>query len=137
MVRAPLRRVRQTAAALVDAGAGLVAGHSAHVFHGVSGRVLFDLGDFIDDYAVDPGLRNDLGLLFLVEISESGPGLLHAVPIALDYCHTRLARFDEATWIRDRFTTACSELGTTVEHHEGRMVVDLRRGTTSGIIDDG
>jgi len=33
----------------------------AHVFQGVAGRVLYDLGDFIDDYAVDRRLRNDLG----------------------------------------------------------------------------
>ena len=45
------------------AGATLVAGHSAHVFHGVADRVIYDLGDFIDDYATDPALRNDLGLL--------------------------------------------------------------------------
>jgi poly-gamma-glutamate synthesis protein (capsule biosynthesis protein) len=54
--------VRTAAEALVAAGATLVAGHSAHIFHGVAGRVLFDLGDFLDNYAVDPELRNDLGL---------------------------------------------------------------------------
>ena len=32
------------------AGASLVVGHSAHVFHGIADRVLFDLGDFVDDY---------------------------------------------------------------------------------------
>jgi poly-gamma-glutamate synthesis protein (capsule biosynthesis protein) len=137
MVREPLRRVRRAAAALVDAGASLVAGHSAHVFHGVAGRVLFDLGDFIDDYAVDPALRNDLGLVFLVEISQGGPGRLQAVPIALDYCHTRLARPVEATWVRDRFTAACSALGTTVEHHDDRIVVDLGTRTSSGRTDTG
>lgn len=31
-----------------DAGATLVAGHSAHVFHGVGDRVL--LGDVIDEF---------------------------------------------------------------------------------------
>jgi len=45
------------------AGATLVAGHSAHVFHGIADRVLYDLGDFVDDSAADPYLRNDLGLL--------------------------------------------------------------------------
>jgi len=63
MVPAPLPHVRRAAGALRAAGATLVAGHSAHVFHGVGDHVLYDLGDFIDDYAVDPELRNDLGLL--------------------------------------------------------------------------
>jgi poly-gamma-glutamate synthesis protein (capsule biosynthesis protein) len=33
----------------------LIAGHSAHVFHGVEGNVLFDLGDFLQTY---PGERD-------------------------------------------------------------------------------
>ncbi|HEV3498246.1 MAG TPA: CapA family protein, partial [Actinomycetes bacterium] len=52
MTTAPVGHVRRAAAALVDAGATLVAGHSAHVPHGVAGRVLYDLGDFLDDYRV-------------------------------------------------------------------------------------
>ena len=50
----PLPYVREAAAALLDRGATLVAGHSAHVFQGVAQRVLYDLGDFLDDYRVDP-----------------------------------------------------------------------------------
>src|SRR4029453_5310211 len=73
MVRSPVPHVRRAARALVGAGAALVAGHSAHVFHGIQGRVLFDLGGFIDDYAVDPVLRNDLGLLWLVTLDARGP----------------------------------------------------------------
>jgi poly-gamma-glutamate synthesis protein (capsule biosynthesis protein) len=39
------------AAASLRTGATLVAGHSAHVFHGVEANVLYDLGDFVDDYS--------------------------------------------------------------------------------------
>src|SRR5436309_11810710 len=60
---------RSLASELVDAGADLVAGHSAHLFHGVErvgdGIVAYDLGDALDDYAIDARLRNDLGLLAL------------------------------------------------------------------------
>lgn len=73
MVPAPLPYVRRAATALRDAGATLVAGHSAHVFHGVQPGILYDLGDLIDVYAVNPALRNDLGLLFLVTIDRQGP----------------------------------------------------------------
>src|SRR5215218_10090433 len=69
----PVPHVRRAAAALEAAGATLVAGHSAHVPHGPSGRVLFDLGDFVDDYAVDSLLRNDLGLLWLITLDAGGP----------------------------------------------------------------
>src|SRR5437667_84543 len=96
----PLPYVREAAAALLDGGATLVAGHSAHVFQGVAQRVLYDLGDFLDDYRVDPRLRNDLGLLFLVDL----PGdRMEAVPLKLEFTRTRLADGDDAAWIRRRF----------------------------------
>ena len=79
MTSAPVGHVRRAATALVGAGATLVAGHSAHVPHGVAGPVLYDLGDF-DDYRVDPRLRNDLGLLFLVTLDGRGPVRLEALP---------------------------------------------------------
>jgi hypothetical protein len=114
---------RAAARRLCDAGPALVAGTSAHVFHGVEGRVLYDLGDFIDDYAVDPSLRNDHGLLFLVELEPDGPRRVEAVPIRLEYAHTRLARGDEADWIRRRFRKACWALGTEAREENGHLVV--------------
>jgi poly-gamma-glutamate capsule biosynthesis protein CapA/YwtB (metallophosphatase superfamily) len=123
MAAAPRRYVRKAAAALVDGGATLVAGHSAHVFQGVAGRVLYDLGDFLDDYAVDPALRNDLGLLFLVTLDERGPHRIEAVPLKLDYCYTRLATREEAAWIAHRFRTACAAFGTEVSDEDGRLVI--------------
>jgi poly-gamma-glutamate capsule biosynthesis protein CapA/YwtB (metallophosphatase superfamily) len=125
MRAAPLPTVRAAAGALVAAGATLVAGHSAHVFQGVSGRVLYDLGDFVDDYAVDRTLRNDLGLLWLVTIDADGPRRLEALPLTLDYCYTRAATGDDAAWIARRFRELCARLGTDVRHEGDRMVVDL------------
>jgi poly-gamma-glutamate synthesis protein (capsule biosynthesis protein) len=119
----PVPHVRAAAPLLVDAGATLVAGHSAHLFHGVEGRTLYDLGDFLDDYAVGP-LRNDLGLLWLVEVGPGGPRRLEALPLALDYCHTRPATGEDAAWIRRRFRDTCDRLGTRVAPAEGRLVVE-------------
>ena len=121
----PAPYIKEAARALTDAGATLVAGHSAHVVHGAADRVLYDLGDFVDDYRVDRRLRNDLGLLFLVELDADGPRTLEAVPLKLDFCHTRLATGDDATWIARRFTEACAELGTEVTEQEGRLVAAL------------
>jgi hypothetical protein len=91
--------------------------------HGVAGPVLYDLGDFLDDYRVDPRLRNDLGLLFLVTLDAGGPVRLEALPLKLEFCHTRLAAGDDAAWMRRRFRTACTTLGTTVENTADRLVV--------------
>jgi poly-gamma-glutamate capsule biosynthesis protein CapA/YwtB (metallophosphatase superfamily) len=123
MTPEPRPYVREAAAALLDAGATLVAGHSAHVFQGIAGRVLYDLGDFLDDYAVDAALRNDLGLLFLVTLDERGPHLIEAVTLKLEYCYTRLATADEAAWIAHRFRTACAALGTEAVQEGDRLVV--------------
>jgi poly-gamma-glutamate capsule biosynthesis protein CapA/YwtB (metallophosphatase superfamily) len=115
MTAAPIARVRRAAAALVAAGATFVAGHSAHVFHGAAPPVLFDMGDFLDDYAVDPLLRNDLGLLWLVELDREGPRRIRMLPLALDDCFTRAASAAETDWILHRLETLCAPFGTAVE----------------------
>jgi poly-gamma-glutamate synthesis protein (capsule biosynthesis protein) len=124
MTPRPVPHVRKAAPLLVEAGATLVAGHSAHVFQGVEERVLYDLGDFLDDYAVDPTLRNDLGLLWLVEVGPAGPKRLEALPLALDYCYTRAADGEDAAWVRRRFRELSAEFGTEAEERDGLLVID-------------
>jgi hypothetical protein len=46
----PPRHVR-AAVAVLRQQATLIAGHSAHAFHGVERNVLYDLGDFLETYA--------------------------------------------------------------------------------------
>jgi poly-gamma-glutamate capsule biosynthesis protein CapA/YwtB (metallophosphatase superfamily) len=122
---------RRRARELVAAGADLVAGHSAHVFHGIErieGRsVLYDLGDALDDYAVDAELRNDLGILALWR--PRGDPELELVALRLRYCETELARGADADWIAARLGQACAELGTRVERvSDERLVVDQPAG---------
>jgi poly-gamma-glutamate synthesis protein (capsule biosynthesis protein) len=131
MIARPLPYVRRAAHELRDAGATLVAGHSAHVFQGVEDHILYDLGDFIDDYAIDPVLRNDLGLLFLVTL-DPAPQRIEAIPLALDFCHTRLAAAtgEEGDWVRQRFRDLCAEFGTDVSEHRGRLVIEWGESST-------
>jgi poly-gamma-glutamate capsule biosynthesis protein CapA/YwtB (metallophosphatase superfamily) len=119
---APVAHVRRAAAALEDAGATLVAGHSAHVPQGPSGRVLFDLGDFIDDYAVDAELRNDLGLLWLVTLDAGGPLRVEAVPLRLEYAYTRRASDVETTVLLALLEERCAAVGSTVRREGDRLV---------------
>jgi poly-gamma-glutamate capsule biosynthesis protein CapA/YwtB (metallophosphatase superfamily) len=123
MVGAPMPHVRAAADALRGAGATLVAGHSAHVFHGAGKQILYDLGDFLDDYSTDALLRNDLGLFFLVTLERGRAVRVEALPLRLDYCHTRLADEHDAAWVRERFRTASAALGTDVAEEDGRLVV--------------
>src|SRR5204863_9535687 len=109
MTAEPVPHVRRAADALLEAGTTLIAGHSAHVFHGIAPHVLYDLGDFLDDYRVDPKLRNDLGLLFLVELTGDR---LEAIPLKLEFTRTRLAAGDDESWIRHRSIDAFAALRT-------------------------
>jgi hypothetical protein len=73
---------------LLEVGATLIARHSAHVFHCLDRHVPYDLGDFLDDYAVNTKLRNVLGLLFLIDLAGNR---LEAIPLKLELVHMRLA----------------------------------------------
>jgi poly-gamma-glutamate synthesis protein (capsule biosynthesis protein) len=118
MVAEPAPWQLSRASELQEAGAVLVAGHSAHVFHGVgwspAGPVLTDLGDALDDYRVDPVLRNDLGVLAIWRPGENEEEL-ELVGLKLEFCHTGVAREMDAEWIAARLNSACAELGTRVE----------------------
>ncbi|MGH2808081.1 MAG: CapA family protein [Actinomycetota bacterium] len=125
MVGEPVAHVSRAASDLTGAGATLIAGHSAHVFHGVDGSILFDLGDFIDDYATDPVLRNDLGLLWFVIVESRRVARIEAVPLVLDYCFTRVATGADAAWIEHRFRSVCDAFGSRVSTENGRLVVEV------------
>jgi poly-gamma-glutamate synthesis protein (capsule biosynthesis protein) len=93
------------------------------VFHGVNGRILYDLGDFLDDYATDPLLRNDLGLVFFVTLDRAAPPRVEAVPIKVGYCATDLAEGEEARWIAERLRASCRRFGADVRAHHGWLEV--------------
>jgi poly-gamma-glutamate synthesis protein (capsule biosynthesis protein) len=125
MTREPAGWQRAAALELQDAGADLVAGHSAHVFHGIGwterGPIVYDLGDAIDDYAVDARARNDLGVLV---IWRPGEAELELVGLRLDYAYTGLADEADSEWIARRLERACGKLGTSVTRTgEQRFVV--------------
>jgi poly-gamma-glutamate capsule biosynthesis protein CapA/YwtB (metallophosphatase superfamily) len=117
MATAPDRWQRERAGELIAEDADLVAGHSAHVFHGIGWvedrPVLFDLGDAVDDYRVDRRRRNDLGILALW--SPGADPELELVGLRLHYCETELARGKDAEWIAARLEKACRALGTRAE----------------------
>jgi poly-gamma-glutamate capsule biosynthesis protein CapA/YwtB (metallophosphatase superfamily) len=118
MSRQPARWQREAAVEMRAAGASLVAGHSAHVFHGVGWEdgapLLFDLGDALDDYAVNKDIRNDLGVIGLWR-PEDPQAELELVGLSLDYCRTELAEGEDAEWIARRLADVCGALGSAVE----------------------
>lgn len=114
MVTEPVPHVRAGARVFADAGAMVVAGHSAHVFQGVDVisqcAVLYDLGDFVDDYAVQRWARNDLGLLWLVTVDDGRAVRIDALPLRLEYAYTRVADGADRRWIARRLRAAIRPL---------------------------
>jgi poly-gamma-glutamate capsule biosynthesis protein CapA/YwtB (metallophosphatase superfamily) len=127
MSTAPPDRHRAVAADLVAAGLGALAGHSAHVVHGVErfdgAPICYDLGDLLDDYAVDPVLRNDLGMLALLRPGER----LELVPLRLEFARTTLARGADLEAITERIIRASRALGTELRREGDRLVLELDR----------
>lgn len=134
MTTAPVPHVRAAAATLESTGATLVAGHSAHVPQGVSGRVLFDLGDFLDDYAVDPLLRNDLSMLWLITLGVENHPRVEGVPVRLKYAYTRRADEHETRELARLLAERCAAAGSRVEVVDGRLMFSdfSRRGSFRG-----
>ena len=128
MVERPSDLFRRFARAVVDRGADVYYGHSAHIFQGVEiyhGKpILYDTGDFIDDYAVDPRLRNDRSFLFRVCVEGGEFRRLELFPVTLPYARVDLARGDEREAILDRMEDLSAEMGTAFARHEDRLVLE-------------
>ena len=128
MVERPRDIFRRFARAVVDRGADVYYGHSAHVFQGVEiyrGKpILYDTGDFIDDYAVDPKLRNDRSFLFRVCVEGGDLRGLELFPVALPYARVELARGNEREAILERMVELSAEMDTTFDRREDRLVFE-------------
>jgi len=132
MVEYPPKVFQSFAKDLIDAGADIFFGHSSHVFQGVEvykGKlILYDTGDFVDDYAVDPILRNDMSFIFKVEVDKSGPKQLELIPVLIngqDFSQVNLAHGKLAKDIMGMMKKRSRPFGTSFEEKEGRLAVDL------------
>jgi poly-gamma-glutamate synthesis protein (capsule biosynthesis protein) len=129
MELAPSPLFQAFAHAAVEDGADLIYGHSAHTFQGVElyqGRlILYDTGDSLDDYAVDPILRYDWSFLFLAEIDAGQVRSLRMIPVRLDYAQANLAVGLEFEAIVDRMRRQCAQLGTLANTTREGLRIDL------------
>jgi len=128
MVRRPKAAFRRFARAVVDRGADVYYGHSAHVFQGVEiyrGKpILYDTGDFIDDYAVHPDLRNDRSFLFRISMEDGDFRCLELFPVVLPYARVELARDEEREAIFALMEALSAEMGTFFDRREDRLVLE-------------
>jgi poly-gamma-glutamate capsule biosynthesis protein CapA/YwtB (metallophosphatase superfamily) len=128
MVEHPRDIFRRFARSVVDRGADVYYGHSAHIFQGVEvyrGKpILYDTGDFIDDYAVDERLRNDRSFVFLVSVEGGKFRRLELFPVVLSFAQTGLATGGEREEILRRMERLSAELGANFVRHENALVLE-------------
>ena len=115
-VERPSHEFRQFARRVIELGADIYHGHSAHICQGIEiyrGKpILYDCGNFIDDYAVDPYLRNDRSCLFKL-IFECGKLIrIELLPVSLSVARVALAQGEEFYAICARMKVLSEELGT-------------------------
>ena len=127
----PSRAQRRFARSLVDRGVDLVHGHSAHVIQGVEvyrGRpIVYDAGDFVDDYAVKPELHNDRSFLFELVVDDGVTESLRLVPVVIEREAATRADAEAAGWLRERIRSLSAAFGTTVRRDGDGLRIPLDR----------
>jgi poly-gamma-glutamate synthesis protein (capsule biosynthesis protein) len=118
MVGEPSAQQRRLAHAAIEVGWKIVFGHSAHVFQGVELHegcpIVYAAGDLVDDYAVDPGFRNDHQLLFELALGEDAVERIVMYPLFIRHCRVYPANSAQRAWIFERMREQCEVLGTAV-----------------------
>jgi poly-gamma-glutamate synthesis protein (capsule biosynthesis protein) len=132
MASEPSSRQRRLAHAAIDAGWKIVYGHSAHVFQGVELHqgcpILYAAGDLVDDYAVDPGFRNDHQLLFECQLGDDALERIVMHPLFIRRCRVFPANSAQRAWIAARMRELCDALGTTIDSDGNSLVVEPGMG---------
>jgi poly-gamma-glutamate synthesis protein (capsule biosynthesis protein) len=116
---------------IIDCGADIIHGHSAHIFHGIeiykNKVILYGTGDFIDDYMIYPDQHNDQSFLFQVKITKKGVAAIELVPVYISEMQVNLAQDDLAQKILKRIKKLSAELGTEVEIKDNHGFVNIKK----------
>jgi len=125
-VERPSHEFRSFAQRVIELGADIYHGHSAHICQGIEiyrGKpILYDTGNFIDDYAVDPLLRNDRSCLFKLMFEHGKLCSIELLPVSLDVAHVSLASGGEFEAICAHMEMLCAEFGTILTRQKDRLV---------------
>ena len=129
MRHVPPQDFKEFARAVMDAGADIFHGHSAHVFQGIEiykGKpILYDTGDLIDDYYVDIVHKNDQQFLFLVTATESGVKRIELVPVLISNAQVNTAHGAVVDEMYERMQKLSAEFGTEIKRDGVRFVIDV------------
>jgi poly-gamma-glutamate capsule biosynthesis protein CapA/YwtB (metallophosphatase superfamily) len=140
---------------IIDFGADIYWGHSNHMPQGIelykhndnNKIILYDCGDFIDDYAIDSNYRNDLSFIFLLHFlmdknhklsnNNSNNGNILLQNSMIELIPTKISNFmvntipvddNDVDLIIKRMTKRCSSLGTKyfIDEKKKRIKIFLK-----------
>ena len=140
---------------IIDFGADIYWGHSNHMPQGIelykhndnNKIILYDCGDFIDDYAIDSNYRNDLSFIFLLHFlmdknyklsnNNSNNGNIVLQNSMIELIPTKISNFmvntipvddNDADLIIKRMAKRCSSLGTKyfIDEKKKRIKIFLK-----------
>ena len=156
---------------IIEFGADIYWGHSNHMPQGIeiykynndkddynnnsNGNnnkkiIMYDCGDFIDDYAIDPYYRNDLSFIFLLHLNINKKykfkknnnndnnnkenillqnSIIELIPVKINNFRVNTISFDDndADLIIERLYKRCSNLGTKclIDKKKKRIIIPL------------
>ena len=118
MRTSPSSRFRRFAHVAIERGIDVIHGHSAHVVQAVerhqSGIILYDLGNFIDDYWKFPFRKTTWTFVFLMDIEDGRPTRLRLVPVETHSAPLGLATGNTSKAIKKRMISLCAAFGTSM-----------------------
>ncbi len=135
----PAREFISFAHEMVDYGANVIHGHSAHILQGIerykNNLILYDTGDFIDDYVIDPELRNDLSALFILQAYKSSIGKIKLHPVRIAEYQVNLAMGEDYDWVINRVGHLSSAFDTKLDE-KAEIVLDAKVSTRPCLLVD-
>ena len=119
----PSHAIQALAHQLLDLGVDVYWGHSNHTPQGIEtvGKkvILYSTGDFVDDYAVDAGERNDLSFLFTIEMDLRRIHRIQLHPVRIEHFQVRQARGSEVAFLQESMKAKCAAFGSKVGFEKG------------------
>jgi len=133
MKEAPDKHLIDFAHEMTQHGADIIHGHSAHNFQGIEiydqKLIFYDTGDFVDDYVVDPELKNDHSFFYLVELDKRGIIKAGLIPVLISNCQVNLATEEDYKWSLQRMQYLSAKFKTTV-NDKGEIVLTRIKSPT-------
>lgn len=112
----PNRKFREFARGAIERGVDVIHGHSAHVFQAIEryqrGLIIYDTGNFIDDYWKFPFRHTFWSFIFMLDLEGKTMSRLRLAPVHVHDSPLGLATGEVKTAIKNHMKKLCAPFGT-------------------------